>query len=182
MTTQRTILWPSLCHQTQPSAGSVCSLYPSVLSCLAKSVITTTVHQSSVQVANSHLPNNNANTQWSRNNKNNKIRQQQQQLHVQQQLQQHTCTHNPIQLSFHRSTHTFTQASCPRDSQSLVITILSILTGHTKTISFFCTYMVLWAAPCPLTLTANPKEFSPEALTRQMPFLSPTNNVKAVKA
>jgi len=51
---------------------------------------------------------------------------------------------------------------------------MSKLRGQAKTLRI---HIVLWAAPCPLTLTAIPKSFE-EVFMGTMPFLSPNNSIK----
>ena len=65
------------------------------------------------------------------------------------------------------------------DSQFPVILILSILTGQAETPH---THTVLQAVSYPLTLTTIQMGLEAEVFVGRMPFLPPTNSVKARKA
>ena len=95
-----------------------------------------------------------------------------------------------LHCNYWKTTHTYTvltaifpgqpgSAGCLLDCQSPEILILSILTGQARSLQ---THRVLRLVLCPLTLTAIPRGFEAEVFTGRMPFLSPTNSVKALKA
>jgi len=69
-------------------------------------------------------------------------------------------------------------ASCPLDSQSPVILILSILTGQAKTLHID---RVIRVVPCTLTLTAIPRGFEAEVFTGWMSFLSPNQQRQSIE-